>query len=146
VAKSRSRLPRAWAPKVTEDERTRKNTEADLQNGWLARHGRLNLSDERLVFDPTPLDKALMAKRFEILLDDINEVERFPRHVDAGWPGKRARMLLHTEPCTFEFIVGDLDAWIDAIEKVYALRVNAGRPHRPPVKRDGYDNLLLAEE
>jgi hypothetical protein len=144
---SRSKLPRTGhAPPLRDDEKVRKTSDADLQNGWLGRHGRLALTDERVVFTPTPLDRILFAKRREIVLDDITEVERFPKNVEQGWAGKRARMLLHTEPCIYEIMVPDLDAWIDAIQKVYQLRAKAGRPHTPTVTREGYENLLLAEE
>jgi hypothetical protein len=147
MGKSRSKLPRgAAAAPVGDDERRRKSGDADLQNGWLSRHGTLTLTDDRLVFTPTPLDRALLAKRREIVLDEISEVERFPKHVDGGWGGKRARIMIHTEPCIYEVMVSDLDAWIDAIEKVYELRAKAGRPHKPTITREGYENLLLAEE
>ena len=147
MGNSRSKLPRvAAAPPVGEDERRRKIGDADLQNGWLSRHGSLVMTDDRLVFTPTPLDRAMFAKRREIVLDEISEIERFPKHVDEGWAGKRARMLLHTPECIYEFIVADLDAWIDALEKVYDLRAKAGRPHRPTVTREGYENLLMADE
>jgi hypothetical protein len=147
MGKSRSKLPRAAsAAPIGDDERVRKSGDADLQNGWLSRHGKLVLTDERIVFTPTPLDRALLAKRREMVLDEVTEIERFPKHVDAGWAGKRARILVHTEPCIYELMVADIDAWIDAMQKVYDLRAKAGRPHKPTITREGYENLYLAEE
>lgn len=147
MGKSRNKLPRVpAAPPVSDDERVRKTGDADLQNGWLSRHGTLVLTDDRLVFTPTPLDRAMFAKRREISLDEVSEIERFPKHVDTGWGGKRARVLMHTEPCVYELMVPDIDAWIDAMEKVYELRIKAGRPHKPVITREGYENLLLADE
>jgi hypothetical protein len=121
----------------------RKRTGADLQNGWLGRHGTLFLTDERLVFVPTPLDMALRAKRREIPLADIEEIERFPKEPGAiPRGGKRPRMLLHTRETTYELMVGDLDAWIDALEVVYEMRRERGLPHTPQVTREGYVNAL----
>lgn len=143
-----SRLPRLpHADKPGPDEKVLKRSGADLQNGWLARHGDLYLSEDRLVFVPTLVDTALRAKRREILLDDITEIERFPVS-PGGMPrgGRRPRMLLHTGACVYEFMVGDLDAWIDALEHVYKLRERHGRPYRPTVTREGYTNMLLLED
>lgn len=147
-APSRSRLPRLpHADRPRPGERILKRTGADLQNGWLARHGTLYLGEDRLVFVPTVVDTALRAKRREILLDDVQEIERFP--VGPGMMptgGRRPRMLIHTEACVYEFMVGDLDAWIDTLERVYQMRAQAGRPHRPPVRREDHVNIMLAEE
>jgi hypothetical protein len=139
------RLPHADKPRP--DERVLKRSGADLQNGWLARHGELTLTDERLVFNPTILDTALMAKRRQILLEDIREIERFP--LEPGTMprgGRRPRMLLHTDECVYEFMVGDLDAWIDLLERWYQLRERRGEGTAPPVRREGHANPLLLEE
>jgi hypothetical protein len=139
-----SRLPRGpHAERPRPDEVVRKRSGADLQNGWLARHGTLFLTDDRLVFVPTLLDTALRAKRREIVLDDVTEIERYPKNpADLPVAGRRSRMLLHTEPCVYQLIVGDLDAWVDALEIVYDNRVQHGRPHKPKITREGYTNLL----
>lgn len=139
------RVPDADPPRP--GEVVRKQTGADLQNGWLARHGTLSLTDDRLVFVPTVLDRAMRAKRREVLLDDISEVERFPLS-PGGLPpgGRRPRMLVHTDPCVYELLVGDLDAWIDAIARVYRMRAKAGRPYMPAVRREGYTDMLYADE
>ena len=61
-----SRLPRVpHAEKPRDGEKVFKRTGADLQNGWLARHGDLFLTEDRLVFVPTLLDTALMANVIE---------------------------------------------------------------------------------
>ena len=145
---SRGRLPRVpHADRPRPGERILKRTGADLQNGWLARHGTLYLTEDRLVFIPTLVDTALRAKRREIILDDVQEIERFPIRAGMMPPGgRRPRMLIHTGPCVYEFLVGDLDAWIDTLERVYQMRAQAGRPHRPPVKREDHVNIMLAEE
>ncbi|HSJ74021.1 MAG TPA: hypothetical protein VK904_06865 [Miltoncostaeaceae bacterium] len=145
---SGSRLPRRpHADKPRPDEKVLKCSGADLQNGWLARHGDLSLTEERLVFVPTLLDTALMAKRREIPLDSIRVIERFP--LSAGMMprgGRRPRMLLHTDECVYEFMVGDLDAWIDLLERFFQLRQRQGEGDPPAIKREGHLNPLLMEE
>jgi hypothetical protein len=142
------RLPRGpQADKPRPDERVLKRTGADLQNGWLARHGELMLTDERIVFVPTLLDTALLAKRREIRLDAIRAIERFP--LRAGMiprGGRRPRMLLHTDECVYELMVGDLDAWIDLLERVFQLRERRGEGTAPAIRREDHVNPLLIEE
>lgn len=142
--RSLPRLPHATPPGP--DERVLKRGGADLQNGWLGRHGDLVLTDDRLVFLPTLLDTAMRAKRREIRLDDISTIERFPRRVGDPPPaGKRSRMLLHTPDCIYEFMVGDLDGWIDTLERVYQIRAKDGG-HRPNTVREGHINIFLVDE
>ena len=143
------KLPRRpHADRPGPDEQILKEGGADLQNGWLSRHGSLSVTDERVVFVPTVLDTLLGAKRREILLDEISEIERFPISPDSGLPasGRRPRMILHTSECAYELMVGDLDAWIDSLERVYMLRGKRGKAHCPTITREGYVNLLLVEE
>ena len=143
-----SRLPRVpHADKPGADERILKRSGADLQNGWLARHGELYLTEDRVVFVPTIIDTLLRAKRREIPLDDIGEIERFPlRPGDMPTGGRRPRMMLHTEACVYEFLVGDLDSWIDTLERVYQMRRKRGKGFTPRVTREGYTNVLMVEE
>ena len=145
---ARGRLPRLpHADKPRPDEKVLKRTGADLQNGWLGRHGDLALTEERLVFVPTLIDTALLAKRREIRLDAIREIERFPLS-EGMMPrgGRRPRMLLHTDECVYEFMVGDLDAWIDLLERFFQLRERRGEGTAPPIRREGHINPLLMEE
>lgn len=146
--KKNNRLPRLpHAQKVQPGERVVKGTGADLQNGWLARHGELSLTEERLVFVPTIIDTLMRAKRREIFLDNIQEIERFPlRPGDMPLGGRRPRMLLHTPECVYEFMVGDLDGWIDVFELVYRRRRRHGKEHTPRITREDYVNVLLMEE
>lgn len=138
------RVPHADRPR--EGEIVRKRSGADLQNGWLGRHGTLSLADDRLVFVPTIFDTVLGAKRREILLHEITEVERYPASPEEMIPGgKRPRMIIHTAECGYELMVGDLDAWIDAIEIVFNHRVKTGRGAKPPFVRTGSTTELLAE-
>lgn len=142
------RLPRGpHADRPRPDETVLKRTGADLQNGWLSRHGDLFVLDDRMVFVPTILDTALRARRREISLDAITEIERFPLS-PGGMPpgGRRPRMLVHTPECVYEFIVPDLDGWIDSLERVYQRRAGKGKPHAPTVTREGYVNVLLMDE
>jgi len=143
-----SKLPRApHAPKPRPDETVRKRSGADLQNGWLSRHGTFTLTDDRLVFVPTLLDTGLGAKRREIMLADVRTVERFPRHPnDMPRGGRRPRMLLHTDECVYEFMLPDLDSWIDALEKMFVMRSKRGLGDPPPILREGVENFMLAEE
>lgn len=146
---STRRLPRRPnAEKPGPGETVLKQGGADLQNGWLSRHGELLVTEDRLVFLPTILDTVLGAKRREMPLDEISEIERFPISPNSGLPsgGRRPRMLIHTPECTYEFMVGDLDSWIDSLERVYMLRAKKGRTHAPTITREGYTNLLLVEE
>lgn len=141
---SKAKLPRGpHAERPRPGEVVRKRAGVDLQNGWLARHGTLFLTDERLVFVPTALDTAMRARRREIPLDRLLEVERYPKDVD-GYTvaGKRARLLFHTEECVYQFMVPDMDAWIDAIEIVCEARAKGGSGHMPVITREGYTNLL----
>jgi hypothetical protein len=142
------KLPRGpHAEKPRPDETVLKRSGADLQNGWLSRHGELYVLDDRIVFVPTLLDTALRARRREIPLDEITEIERFPL-APGGMPpgGRRPRMLLHTPACVYEFIVPDLDGWIDSLQRVYQRRAAKGKPHMPPVTREGYVNVLMMED
>lgn len=142
------RLPRGRAVDPPRPgELVRKHTGADLQNGWLGRHGQLHLTDDRLVFVPTPLDRVLGGKRHQVVLDELAEIERHPvRPGEMGAGGKRPRMLLHAPECVYEMMVPDLDGWIDAIVRVYRLRARAGRPYMPPVRREGYRDLLAEDD
>jgi hypothetical protein len=145
---SNSKLPRVkHADRPRPGETVLKQSGADLQNGWLARHGTLFATDERLLFVPTVLDHALQAKRREIPLDDISEIERYPLSPGEMSPGgRRPRMLIHTDACVYEFLVGDLDAWIDSLEAVYRRRARAdGNDHMPRITREGYVNLLIED-
>lgn len=140
------RLPRGpHAPKLGPGEKPLKRSGADLQNGWLSRHGDLVVTDDRLLFSPTVLDTLLGAKRREIPLDEITEIERFPISPTSGMPpgGRRPRMLLHTPETVYEFMVPDLDSWIDSLQRVYELRGKKGNAHAPTITREGYTNLLL---
>jgi hypothetical protein len=93
---------------------------------------------------PTIIDTLMRAKRREINLDDLTELERFP-HDPGEMPrgGKRPRLLFHTEECVYEFMVGDMDAWFDAVERVFELRRKKGRDHTPTFTRTGVTNMLL---
>jgi len=149
MAEGSTRLPRVPnADRPREDEREYRRSGADLQNGWLSRHGDLVLTQHRLVFLPTLLDTALLAKRREILLDDITEIERYPvspKNAPSG--GRRPRMLVHTPACTYELMVGDLDSWIDGIERVYHVRVKRNESqHVAKITREDYENLLLVDD
>lgn len=138
------RRPHAERPRA--GETVRKKGGADLQNGWYGRHGTLSLTDERIVFVPTILDTLLGGKRREMAWDEIIEVERLPHSPDEAIPGgKRPRMIIHTEECGYELMVGDLDAWIDAIELIYAHRRKHGHPHQPVITRTGSTSELLKE-
>jgi hypothetical protein len=143
-----SKLPRKpHAAKPGPDEPIRKRSGADLQNGWLARHGTFTLTDDRLVFVPTLLDTGLGAKRREIMLTDVRTIERFPQNPnDMPRGGKRPRMLLHTDECVYEFMLPDLDSWIDTLEKMFVMRSKRGLGDPPPVLREGVENFMLAEE
>jgi hypothetical protein len=143
-----SRLPRKPnAPKPGPDEAIRKRSGADLQNGWLARHGTFTLTDTRIVFVPTPLDTGLGAKRREIMLTDVRAIERFPRNPnDIPRGGRRPRLLLHTDECIYEFMLPDLDSWIDALEKMFVMRSKRGLGDPPQVLREGVENFMLAED
>jgi hypothetical protein len=142
------KLPRLrHAERPRPDEIVRKRGGADLQNGWYGRHGTLYLTDERIVFVPTVIDTALGAKRRELRLDDVVEVERYPSHPEGMIPGgKRPRVIIHTADCGYELMVGDIDAWIDAIEIVYAHRVREGiSSHVPTVVREGSTTAALRD-
>ena len=141
-------LPRGpHAPKLGPDETALRRSGADLQNGWLSRHGDLIATHERLVFLPTVLDTLLRAKRREIPLDAISEIERFPLS-PGGMPlgGRRPRVMIHTPECVYEFMVSDLDSWIDSLERIYQIRAKSGNSYKPTITREGYVNRLMIED
>ena len=141
-----AKLPRVKnAPKPQPDERILKQTGADLNNGWIGRHGQLSLTDDRVVFVPTPLDTLLGAKRREILLDDIRAVERWPLSPGEMPRGaKRPRMFIDTSEVRYIFLPTDLDGWIDLLQLVFYKRSkeNPGSG-RPEFRRKGVENGLL---
>lgn len=144
------RLPRGPQPDGPRPgENVRRKGGADLQNGWYGRHGTLSLTDERLVFVPTPLDRVLGGKRHQMRLDEISVVERWPLS-PGGIPrgGKRPRLMIHTPACIYELVVSDLDGWFDAIEKIYQLRAKsiAQGQNVPKFLREGVENFMLAED
>jgi len=105
------------------------------------------LTDTRIVFVPTPLDTGLGAKRREIMLTDVRAIERFPRNPnDSPRGGRRPRLLLHTDECIYEFMLPDLDSWIDALEKMFVMRSKRGLGDPPQVLREGVENFMLAED
>lgn len=146
--KQRDRLPKR-PPKpaaIGADEKVIKSTGADLQNGWLGRHGELSLTSDRLVFIPTPLDRVLQARSREFRLEDVTEIERYPIHVDHNPPGgKRQRMYLHTDECAYQFMVPDLDGWIDMLDIVARRRAEERGAAAPVITRDGRENPLVGE-
>jgi len=143
-----TKLPRKpQADKPREDEVVRRRGGADLNNGWLARHGTLYLTDDRLLFVPTPLDRLMGAKRREMLLDEVVEIERWPTSpgsIPRG--GRRPRLLVHDRECQYQILVGDLDSWFDTIELVYHRRAKKGRTYMPRFTREGIRNALLDDD
>lgn len=143
------RLPRVpHAERLREGERVLKSGGADMQNGWLARHGELLFTEDRLLFLPTALDTLMRAKRREIPLDRLEEIERSPlRPGEMGAGGRRPRMLLHTPECVYEVMVGDLDGWIDILELGYhRRRRRTGNSYIPRITREDYENVLLEDD
>ncbi len=143
---SEDRLPRVkHADRPREDEKILWKTGADLNIGWLGRHGTLYLTDERIVFVPTPLDHLLRAKRREIPRSSLDAVERWP--ISAGHipPGaKRPRLYLYADGVKYQFIVGDLDGWIDILEVVYTKAHEKDPSVRvPEFRREGINNPLM---
>ncbi|MFZ4755575.1 MAG: hypothetical protein ACOYL4_06140 [Miltoncostaeaceae bacterium] len=146
MASSQDRLPRvAHAERPRPDEKILWKTGADLNNGWLGRHGTLYLTEQRLVFVPTPLDHLLRAKRREIAREDIEAIERFPLSPGVMPRGaKRPRMYLFANGVRYQFMVPDLDPWIDILEVVYTRAHEADSSVRiPEIRRNGIENALL---
>lgn len=141
-----TKLPRTGhAPKIGPDETVLKKTNTDLNNGWLGRHGQLHLTDDRLLFVPTPLDHLLGAKRREIPLDDIRAVERWPlspNEIPRG--AKRPRLFIDTAETRYIFLPSDLDGWFDLIQLVFYKRSKQDPGSgRPEFRRTGVENGLL---
>ncbi len=141
-----TKLPRnGHAPKLGPDEPVLKKTSTDLNNGWLGRHGQLHLTNERILFVPTPLDHLLGAKRREIPLDDIRAVERWPLspgEVPRG--AKRPRLYIDTASTRYIFLPSDLDGWFDLIQLVFYKRSKEDPGSgRPEFRRTGVENGLL---
>ncbi len=146
MARSEKRLPRGKnADRPRPDEKVLWKTGVDLNNGWLGRHGTLYLTDQRILFVPTPLDHLLGAKRREIPRDRLQIVERWPLNPGHMPPGaKRPRLYLYADGVKYQFIVGDLDAWFDIIEVVFT-KAHAQDPtsHVPEFRRQGIENGLM---
>ena len=141
-----TKLPRnGHAPKLGPDEPVLKKTNTDLNNGWLGRHGQLHLTNERVLFVPTPLDHLLGAKRREIPLDDIRAVERWPLspgEVPRG--AKRPRLFIDTADTRYIFLPSDLDGWFDLLQLVFYKRSKEDPGSgRPEFRRTGIENGLL---
>ncbi|MGA0068803.1 MAG: PH domain-containing protein [Miltoncostaeaceae bacterium] len=141
-----TKLPRSGhAPKLDPDEPVLKKTSTDLNNGWLGRHGQLHLTNERVLFIPTPLDHLLGAKRREIPLDDIRAVERWPLspgEVPRG--AKRPRLFIDTADTRYIFLPSDLDGWFDLLQLVFYKRSKEDPGSgRPEFRRTGIENGLL---
>ena len=141
-----TKLPRnGHAPKLGPDEPVLKKTSTDLNNGWLGRHGQLHLTNDRVLFIPTPLDHLLGAKRREIPLDDIRAVERWPLspgEVPRG--AKRPRLYIDTASTRYIFLPSDLDGWFDLLQLVFYKRSKEDPGSgRPEFRRTGVENGLL---
>ena len=146
MASSEDRLPRVkHAERPREGEKILWKTGADLNNGWLGRHGTLYLTEDRLVFVPTALDHLLGAKRREILRGDLDAVERWPISPGEMPRGaKRPRMYLWADGVRYQFIVPELDSWIDVLEVAYQrARESDASAHVPEFRRSGVQNGLL---
>ncbi len=142
-----SRLPRkGHAEKIRPGEVILKKTGSDLNNGWLGRHGQLHLTDDRLLFVPTPLDHMMGAKRREILLDDIRAVERWPLSPgDIPRGARRPRLFVDTDTTRYIFLPSDLDGWFDLLQLVFYKRSKEDPGSgRPEFRRTGVENGLLA--
>ena len=141
-----AKLPRGkHAPKRRPDERVLKQTGTDLNNGWLGRHGQLYLTDDRVLFVPTPLDTLMGARRREIPLDDIRAVERWPLSPGELPRGaRRPRLFVDTVDVRYIFLPSDLDGWFDILQLVFYKRSrdNPGAG-RPEFRRTGVENGLL---
>jgi hypothetical protein len=142
----RTRLPRVKsADKPRPGEKILKQTQTDLNNGWLGRHGKLSLTPERVVFVPTPLDTLLGAKRREIMLDDVRAVERWPLSPGEMPRGaKRPRLFIDTPDVRYIFLPTDLDGWFDILQLAFYRR-SQERPGAgmPEFRRTGVDNALI---
>lgn len=142
----RAKLPRVKScPRPGPDEKIIKQSQTDLNNGWLGRHGKLYLTPTRVVFVPTPLDTLMGAKRREILLDDIRAVERWPLspgEIPRG--AKRPRLFIDTADVRYIWLPTDLDGWFDILQLVFYRRSqeNPGTG-MPEFRRTGMENGLI---
>lgn len=146
MASAEEKLPRVkHAERPRPDEKIIWKTGADLNNGWLGRHGTLYLTDDRLVFVPTVLDHVLGAKRREIMRSDLDVVERWPISPGEIPPGaKRPRLYLVAGGVRYQFLVPELDSWIDILEVAYQRAQEADpHTHMPEFRREGVENGLL---
>lgn len=146
MSSAEDRLPRVpHADRPRPDERVLKSTGADLNNGWLARHGMLSLTDTRLVFVPTALDHLLGAKRREIPRERVTAVERWPLSPGVMPRGaKRPRLYIYSDGVRYQFLLPDLDGWFDMLELAYAKAHQEDSTARmPEFRREGVVNGLM---
>ncbi|MSO44476.1 MAG: hypothetical protein EXQ74_04075 [Thermoleophilia bacterium] len=146
MASAEDRLPRVkHADRPRSDEKILKRGGADLNNGWLGRHGTLYLTETRMVFVPTLLDTVLGAKRREIPRASITAIERWPIS-PGGMPrgAKRPRMYIYADGVRYQFLFSDLDAWFDLLE-VLLRKAQREDPSLPAIefRRTGIENALL---
>lgn len=95
-----------------------RRTLASLNNGWLARGGHLRLHDDALTFEPTPMERLLLARRVRIDFADLTAVERLPAHGDLlpGGVAPRMRIVAAGRRYDFVFLRG-LDDWLASVKE-----------------------------
>lgn len=111
------------------EQGVRKRGLVSVNSGWLARGGLLRLLDDRLEFEPNPLERLLGARHRIFAFDDITLIERRPANPGEMDPtGKTARMRIHMNGRSVDVIPagGSLDAWLTAIRQELLLWVRRG--------------------
>ena len=95
-----------------------------VNTGWLARGGLLRLYRDRLVFEPNPLERLMLARRRTIAFAELERVERRPeRPGDVSPVGQTARMRLHMSDGSHIDVIpaGDtLDEWLPMIDQAWS--------------------------
>ena len=79
------------------EDGVRKRGLVSINRGWLARGGLMRLYADRLEFEPNPLERLMLARRWSLPFRDIERLERRPERPDEVSPiGQIPRIRLHT--------------------------------------------------
>lgn len=120
------------------EDGVRKRGLVSINRGWLARGGLMRLYADRIEFEPNPLERLMLARRWSLPFRDIERLERRPERPDQVSPvGQIPRIRLHTVAGAQIDVIpagGSLDDWLLAMEHVWAWHRRASE--EAPADRD----------
>lgn len=106
------------------EEGVRKRGLVSINRGWLARGGLLRLYADRIEFEPNPLERLMLARRWSLPFREIARLERRPERPDQVSPvGQTPRIRVHrADGAQLDVIPagGTLDDWLGAMHHVWS--------------------------